>query len=557
MAPWVAQPLPPLPSSLLSSNFLSRALLLVLVTVLLLPVVAVLGAWLPVGAASSQAADILREMAATVLPDYLWTTVLLCLMVTVGVAVVGLSTAAAVTLFEFPGRRVFEWALLLPLAMPAYVVAYAYTDFLQFSGPLQSGLRAALGAEGRMFPEVRNIGGAAWVFTFALYPYVYLLARTALGERAVHLMEAARLMGAPLRRRVREVALPLARPAVAAGIALALMETLADFGVVSYFGIQTFTAGIYKAWLSMDNRIAAAQLATMLLVLVALLLALEHRAQHRMRFAVTKGARANTSDAHAVPLLGRRRVWAWLLCATPILMGFVLPVLFMLRPLLADWAGLPWARFGGWAVNSVRLASITAVLAVAVALALAYQVRRSGHWAVRGAAQVAGMGYAIPGAVVVVGLLLPVGWLQARAPDWQVGYWVTATAVGIVWAYLVRFCAVALQSLQSGYARLPTSLDDSARMLGASGVQTLTRVHWPLLRRSVAAAALLVFVDVMKELPATLVLRPFNSDTLAVVAYQLARDERLGEAALPCLALVLVGLIPVMLLSRTLRGQGR
>jgi iron(III) transport system permease protein len=463
----------------------------------------------------------------------------------------------AVTLFEFPGRRFFEWALLLPLAMPAYVVAYAYTDFLQFSGPLQTLLRGALGVQGRVFPEVRNVAGAAWVFTFALYPYVYLLARTALGERTVHLMEAARLMGAPLRRRMREVALPLARPAVAAGIALALMETLADYGVSSYFGIQTFTAGIYKAWLSMDNRIAAAQLATMLLVLVALLLKLEHRAQHRMRFAVIKGARSGSGDAQAVPLQGRQRVAVWFVCATPVLMGFVLPVLFMLRPLTADWAALPWSRFGEWAFNSVRLGAITAALAVAVALVLAFNVRRSSHWAVRAAAQLASLGYAIPGAVVVVGLLLPVGWVQAWAPDWQVGYWVTATAVGIVWAYLVRFCAVALQALQSGYARLPNSLDDSARMLGASSLQTLARVHWPLLRRSVAAAALLVFVDVMKELPATLVLRPFNSDTLAVVAYQLARDERLGEAALPCLALVLVGLLPVMLLSRTLRVAGR
>jgi len=540
-----------------SPSNLSRWALLLLITALMLPVLAVLAAWLPMGDASGQAMAILREMAATVLPDYVGTTLLLCGMVTVGVALVGLSTAVAVTLFEFPGRRVFEWALLLPLAMPAYVVAYAYTDFLQFSGPLQTLLRSALGVQGRVFPEVRNVVGAAWVFTFALYPYVYLLARTALGERTVHLMEAARLMGAPLRRRMREVALPLARPAVAAGIALALMETLADYGVSSYFGIQTFTAGIYKAWLSMDNRIAAAQLATMLLVLVALLLKLEHRAQHRMRFAVTKGARSGSGDAHTVPLLGRQRVWVWLVCTTPVLMGFVLPVLFMLRPLTADWAALPWSRFGEWAFNSVRLGAITAALAVGVALMLAFNVRRSGHWAVRAAAQLASLGYAIPGAVVVVGLLLPVGWLQALAPDWQVGYWVTATVVGIVWAYLVRFCAVALQALQSGYARLPVSLDDSARMLGASGAQTLTRVHWPLLRRSVAAASLLVFVDVMKELPATLVLRPFNSDTLAVVAYQLARDERLGEAALPCLALVLVGLLPVMLLSRTLRVAGR
>ncbi len=540
-----------------SPSFLSRWMLLLLVGALMAPVLTVLGSWLPVGEGAGQAMDILLEMAGTVLPDYLWTTLVLCVLVTLGVALVGLSTALAVTLFDFPGRRVLEWALLLPLAMPAYVVAYAYTDFLQFSGPLQTGLRAAFGLQGRVFPEVRNVAGAAWVFTFALYPYVYLLARTALGERTVHLMEAARLMGAPLGRRMRAVALPLARPAVAAGVALALMETLADFGVSSYFGIQTFTAGIYKAWLSMDNRIAAAQLATVLLVLVAILLGLERRAQRRMRFAVTKGARAGSADAQAVRLQGSQIGWVWLLCLLPVAMGFVLPVLFMLRPLTADWAGLPWLRFGEWAWNSVRLGAITAALAVGVALLLAFSVRRSSHRSVRAAAQLASLGYAVPGAVVVVGLLLPVGWLQTWAPDWQVGYWVTATAVGIVWAYLVRFCAVALQSLQSGYARLPISLDDSARMLGASGAQTLVRVHWPLLRRSVAAAALLVFVDVMKELPATLVLRPFNSDTLAVVAYQLARDERLGEAALPCLALVLVGLIPVILLSRTLRGAGR
>ena len=533
--------------------FHARWILLLLVGTLMSPVLAVLGSWLPVGDASGVAMGILREMAQTVLPDYLWTTLQLCLLVTLGVATVGLSTAVAVTLFEFPGRRVLEWALLLPLAMPAYVVAYAYTDFLQFSGPLQSALRGAFETEGRMFPEVRNVAGAAWVFTFALYPYVYLLARTALGERTAHLMEAARLMGAPLRRRMREVALPMARPAVAAGVALALMETLADFGVSSYFGIQTFTAGIYKAWLAMDNRVAAAQLATMLLVLVALLLGLEHRAQHRMRFAVTKGMRAGSTDAMAVRLRGWTGYWVGLLCAVPIMMGFVLPVLFMLRPMTADWAVLPWARFGEWAFNSVRLGVITAALAVAVALALAFTVRRSPSRPVRVAVQLASLGYAIPGAVVVVGLLLPVGWLQAWAPQTQAAYWVTATSLGIVWAYLVRFCAVALQSLQSGYARLPQSLDDSARMLGTSAGQTLVRVHWPLLRRSVAAAGLLVFVDVMKELPATLVLRPFNSDTLAVVAYQLARDERLGEAALPCLALVLVGLVPVILLSRTLR----
>jgi iron(III) transport system permease protein len=538
-------------------RWLPLLLLGLMAALLTLPVLAVALSWLQFGPESAQ---VLGEMVRTVLPGYASTSLLLCLAVAVGVTVVGLTSACLVTLFDFPGRRVMEWALLLPLAMPAYVVAYAYTDFLQFSGPFQGWVRGAFGLQGRVFPEVRNTAGAAWVFTFSLYPYVYLLARTALGERASHLMEAARLLGAPLRRRVAEVALPLARPAVAAGVALALMETLADFGVASYFGIQTFTAGIYKAWLAMDNRLAAAQLATVLLVLVALLLKLEHGAQQRMRFATTRNGHAGSAEANPVRLFGVWAQVALLLCVLPIAFGFVLPVGFMLRPLMDGWADLNWAPFAGWAINSLWLAGMSAVLATVLALLLAFAVRVNigRGWAARftrGVAQLASLGYAVPGAVIVVGLLLPVGWLQAVAPETSVGYWITATALGIVWAYMVRFVAVALQSVQSGYARVPASLDESARMLGTTGLGLAWRVHAPLLRRSTAAAALLVFVDVMKELPATLVLRPFNSDTLAVMAYQLARDERLGEAALPALALVLVGLVPVIMLSRTLRSR--
>ena len=531
------------------------ALLLVLLAfVLSLPVLALVGSWTQWNAESAQ---ILREMAATVLPEYLWVTVQLAVMVGIGVVAMGVPAAVLVTVFDFPGRRSFEWLLLLPLAMPAYVTAYAYTDFLQFSGPLQSWLRASFGLEGRLLPEVRSVWGAAWVFSFSLYPYVYLLSRTALAERAPQLMEAARLLGASLPRRLREVALPMARPAVAAGTALALLEVLADYGVSVYFGIQTFTAGIYKAWLSMDNRIAAAQLATVLLALVMALLWLEQRAQRRLRFVGSATARASSSEARPIRLRGRRAAVAWVLCLLPVLLGFALPVGFMLRPLSADWSVLPWDRFLQWTWNSVRLGSITAVLAVAAAWFLAYSLRRAATWPRRWAAQVISLGYAVPGAVIVVGMLLPVGWLQARWPESGVGALVTVTIWGLVWAYLVRFVAVALQSMQSGYARLPRSLDESARMLGAGGVEVAARVHWPLLRRAGFAAALLVFVDVMKELPATIVLRPFNTDTLAVVANQLARDERLGEAALPSLALVLVGLVPVILLSRTLRVDRR
>ena len=519
-----------------------------------LPILALLSSWLEWNAASGQ---VLSELAQTVLPDYMLTSLLLCAGVAVGVTVLGLSAAAAVTLFKFPGYKFFEWALLLPMAMPAYVVAYAYTDFFQFSGPLQTFIRSTWSLEGRVFPEIRSLGGAIFVFSLTLYPYVYLLARTALSERAANLMEAARMLGAPLHRRIAEVALPLARPAVAAGVALSLMETLADFGVSSYFGIQTFTAGVYKAWLIMDNRIAAAQLATLLLALVLLLLHLEKHAQARMRFTASNTNAASSRDAQPSKLSQAKGLALTAWCGMLVFLGFALPILLMLKPLLLSDMLIPWGRFLEWSFNSLRLGGITAFLAVGFSLLIAFSLRSKADFFARFISQLVGLGYAIPGAVVVVGLLLPVTWIQKQWPDSPVGFWITASVLGLIWAYLVRFCAVALQSIQSGYARIPTSLDDSARTLGVTGMALLSSVHAPLLKRSVFAAALLVFVDVMKELPATLVLRPFDTDTLAVVAFQLARDERLGEAALPSLALVAVGLIPVLLLSRAMRQTNR
>lgn len=526
--------------------------LLFIAVALALPVVALVGAWLP-DVGSSAPLPVLRSMAQTVLPGYLWTTLWLAVGVGVGTTVVGTAAAVAVTLFEFRGRRTFEWLLLLPLAMPAYVTAYAYTDFLQYSGPAQTWARAAFGLEGRVLPEVRSLPGAVVVFVVSLYPYVYLLARTALAERLPHLLDAARLLGASAGRRLLQVALPLARPAIAAGAALALMETLADFGVTSYFGIQTFSTAIIKAWLSMDDRRAAAQLSTMLLACVFALLWLERRAQRRMRFAT--GGAAGSVVATPTPLSGVHAAAAFAVCALPVFLGFFAPVAFMLRPLAADWSVLPWGRFLGWGWNSVRLGGITAVIGVGLALFLAFSLRRTPNGLVLAVARVVGVGYAVPGAVIVVGLLAPVAWVQQQWPAWGVAALVTTTSVGIIWAYLVRFSAVALQSMESGYLRISTSLDESARLLGAGNGRLLREVHWPLLKRATLAAGLLVFVDVMKELPATMVLRPFNSDTLAVVAYQLARDERLGEAALPSLALVLVGLVPVILLSRALRTR--
>ena len=525
---------------------------------LALPVLGVLGAWFTFDAA---ALAVLRHQAETVLAEYALQSALLAAGVGVGVVVLGALTAAAVTLVDFPGRRFFEWALLLPLAMPAYVLAYAWTDALQFAGPVQSALREAFGWQGALWPDIRNPASAAVLFVLCLYPYVYLLARAALGERAVALMEAARLLGAPLARRVREVALPMARPALAAGAALALMEVLADYGVGSYFGLATFSTGIYRAWLVMDDRIAAAQLASILLFAVALLLTMERLAQRRLRWASSRSGPLQSAEARPVRLAGAAAAGVWAFCTLPVLMGFVLPVLWLVRLLwheaLHSDFGLPLERFAQWALVTFQLAATAALAATALALALGFALRRGRGVLLPPAARVLSLGYAVPGAVIAVGVLLPVGWLQAHWPGAGAAALVTGTTLGLIYAYLVRFSAVALQSVEAGYARVPASVDDTAMLLGARAPRLFLRLHLPLLRRSALAAALLVFVDVMKELPATLVLRPFGSDTLAVVAYQFARDERLAEAALPSLAIVAVGLIPVVLLSRAMRaGSG-
>lgn len=536
-----------------------RALLTLLCALLALPVLGVLAAWFGFDAGS---AATLRHQASTVLTGYVVQTAVLAAGVALGTTLLGAATAAAVTLFDFPGRRSFEWALLLPLAMPAYVLAYAWTDALQPSGSLQHALQAWAGAGRPLLPDVRSLWGAVILFVLCLYPYVYLLTRTALAERGVQMMEAARLLGAGMRRRVLEVALPLARPALAAGVALALMETLADYGVGAYFGLTTLSTGIFKAWLVMDDRIAATQLASLLLLAVALLLAAEQRAQARLRFAA--GRPTQRPDARPYRLHGRAAAAAVAVCVLPVAFGFVLPVAWLVRMLWLEAGsaefGLPLARFAEWTAASLRLAGGAALLATAFALALAVVLRRrDGRAGGRGQgllgplAKLVGLGYAVPGAVIAVGLLLPLGWLQQRWPDAGWATALTGTALGVIWAYLVRFTAAAQQSVQAGLARVPASIDETARLLGAGPLRVFRRLHLPLLRRSVAAAALLVFVDAMKELPATLVLRPFGSDTLAVVAYNLARDERLGEAALPSLAIVAAGLMPVVLLSRALR----
>jgi len=529
------------------------ALLFSVTLLLALPTLTVWGAWL--GWDSSQS-TLLAHLWGTVLPRYTLTSLWLGLGVAVGVSALGFGSALLVTLFDFPGRATLTWALLLPVAMPAYVVAYAYTDFFQFSGPVQTTLRAWTGWQGAVLPDIRSVGGAMLVLSVTLYPYAYLLVRAALIERASGPLEAAKLLGAGLGRRVWSVAIPMVRPALAAGLALALMETLADFGVASYFGVQTFTTGIYKAWLVMDDASAAAQLSSVLLLFVLALLAWEHKAQRRIKFGSTRVDRGGR-EAQPLALRGAPAWFCLGLGLIPVTLGFGLPTLILGHLWLTSAEATPWGEYAGWSLNTLKLGGITAVLAVAIAMAFLVTERVRRHPLVGLLTRLIGVGYAIPGVVVVIGILVPLRWFQEVEWVGALSYWVTATGLGIVWAYLIRFCAVALQSIGSGYSRLPLSMDEASRMLGVSGLPMVRRVHMPLMRNTLFIAGLLVLVDVMKELPATLVLRPFDSDTLAVVAYQLARDERLAEAAVPSLTLVLIGLIPVIWVSRSLRQVGR
>jgi len=507
--------------------------------------------------------DTWAHLAATVLPEYVSNTLWLCLGVGCGVIVLGVATAWLTAMHDFPGRRFFEWGLVLPLAVPAYVLAYVYTDFLQFVGPLQTWLRDTFGwsKADYWFPDVRSLGGAVTMFVFVLYPYVYMLARTAFIERASGMLEAARTLGQGAWRSFFRVSLPLARPAVAAGATLALMETLADYGTVSYFGVQTFTTGIYRAWFSLGDRIAAAQLAAALLGFVVLLLALGRFSRGRARFHNTTGRNR--------PMAGRRlRGWhaaaATLVCALPLCVGFLLPAGLLLRLALLEGDAQFGERFIGLARNSFVLAGLTACIAVGLALLLAYGARLSKGVPARALNRLVGLGYAVPGSVIAVGVLIPV----TRLDNWLAGQWqlwfgsnpgllLTGGIAALVYAYLVRFLAVALQSVGSSLSKITPSMDDAARSLGLGQGETLRRVHLPMLRGSLFTAALLVFVDVMKELPATLVMRPFNFDTLATQAYTLASDERLAEASTAALAIVAVGLLPLMALSRQIARSRR
>jgi iron(III) transport system permease protein len=508
------------------------------------------------GSSAGAGGTTFSHLWGTVLPEYIGNSLVIAGIVAMLTAIGGIGCAWLVAGFRFPGKRVFEWALVLPLAVPSYVVAYAYTDFLQFSGPVQSVLRAVFQLEAGeyWFPQIRSVAGAGILFAFVLYPYVYLLARNAFLERSPRMWDAARTLGMGPWQTFFSVSLPLARPAAVAGIALALMETLADYGAVAYFGVPTLTTGIYKSWYTFSDRTAAAQIAAVLLIAIVVLMMLEQKSRGRARYYAV-GSR-NKAPA-AVPLRGLAAWSASLFCALPVVLGFLLPLGILLRLMWREESFNLSARYLGWFQNSVILAGVTALAAVLICILLAYAARVTKSRLQAACNRIVSMGYAVPGAVIAVGILIPMSRLDAWGADRGIAFALTGSVTALIYAYLVRFLAVSYQSVHAGLLKITPSMDASARILGHGLGSMLLRVHAPLLWRSVLTAALLVFVDVVKELPATLTVRPFNFDTLAVITYQLAADERLGEAALPALTIVLIAFVPVLVLARAIAREGR
>ncbi|WP_233252646.1 iron ABC transporter permease [Maritimibacter sp. 55A14] len=520
----------------------------------LLPIVSVV--WI----AFNPAENIWPHLLATTLPRYFTNTVLLMLSTGAATAVLGTVTAWLVVMYRFPLRGVLEWALLLPLAIPAYFGAYALVDFLEYAGPVQTFLREIFGwssARDYWFPEIRSRGAAVLVISAALYPYVYLLARAAFREQSGARIEVARALGAGPVARFWRVGLPLARPAVAAGVAIVMMETVNDFGTVEYFAVQTLTTGLFSVWLESYNAGGAAQIATVILALILVLVALEKSSRRRLRFF---GAARGQRPVEPIRLTGAQGVLAALVCLLPFALGFVLPVSVILSHAAANleyWAAPGLLRALG---NTLTVGGLAAFLTVAAGLFMVYGVRLTGRRLPRLLLPVTTIGYAAPGAVLGIGILIPMAFADHALADGiealtgvDPGLLMTGSAFALVFTYSVRFFAIAQGAADAAMGRVSPSLPMAARALGQSARGTLVRVYMPLIRGSVGTALLLVFVDCMKELPATLLLRPFNYNTLATRVYEQASLENLGEASPAALLVILMGLGAVLLLARASR----
>lgn len=526
--------------------------ILLLCLLLSIPILTIL---FSIGAGSE---GVWEHLYSTVLGDYVLHSLGLMLGVGLAVLLIGIGPAWLVTMTRFPGSRVLEWALVLPLSMPAYIIAYTYTGMLDIGGPLQGWIRETFSLRygDYWFPQVRSLGGAITMLSLVLYPYVYMLSRMAFLEQSVCALEVSRTLGAGPWRSFSRVAVPLARPAIIAGLSLVLMETLADYGTVQYFGVSVFTTGIFRTWFGLGSATAAAQLAAVLMIFILMLVLAEHWSRNKARYHHTSNRYRRLPQ---IELRGWKRTAAIVYCVLPVLLGFVIPFVQLSLWTLQTWDLIDRADFFTLFSNSLQLAAITAILALLMGLFIIYSKRLRPTLLLRGSVRVLGLGYAIPGTVIAVGVLIPFAWFDNTLDTWMRGQFnvstgllISGTLVAVIFAYLVRFLPVALNTLDAGLGKIRPTMDDAGRSMGLKPWQILRRIHMPIMRGSLLTASLLVFVDVLKELPATLILRPFNFNTLAIRTYELANQERLAEAACSALMIVLAGIIPVIILSQSI-----
>ena len=502
--------------------------------------------------------EVWEHLRATVLTDYIGNSLALLIGVGLFSLLLGVIPAWMVTMYRFPFSRQLEWALLLPMSMPAYIIAYSYTGALDVAGPLQTMLREFTGWQYRdyWFPEVRSLGGAIAMLSLVLYPYIYLLARAAFIEQSVCVLEVSRTLGCNAVDAFRRVALPLARPAIMVGLSLVVMETLADYGTVQYFGVSTFTTGIFRTWFGLGNSLAAAQLSALLLVFVAVFLYLEKRSRKQARYHHTSSTYSSLMQQR---LKRGQGLIALAICAAPLVFGFIIPVSLLINWAIDTYTEVLGTDFYLLLFHSLLLAFVTSVLALAIALFMAYSNRNSPSLLNRIMVRFVSMGYAIPGTVIAVGVLIPFAWfdnsldtLLMENLNISSGLLISGTVFTLVFAYLVRFLAVSINTVEAALGKIKPVMDEVAKTTGMRAGTIVKRIHIPMMRGSLLTALLLVFVDVLKELPATLILRPFNFNTLAVRTYELANEELLAEAAVPALAIVIAGIIPVIIISNSI-----
>ena len=497
------------------------------------------------------------HLRSTVLSDYVINSIVLALGVSIGTLIIGIGTACLCGLCEFPGRKLLSGLLLLPLAFPPYIIAYTYTGLLDFSGPIQEFLREtfAWSYGDYWFPEIRSISGAIIMLSLVLYPYVYLLTRIAFSEQPSSFREASHILGIGFRRTFFKTLLPLARPAIIAGLTLAVMETLADYGTVHYFGIPTFTTGIFRTWFGLGDRIAATQLASLLLICVFFIIAIERYSRKSTKYQVP----VNGQKRWRYPLSGVNAFLAIVVCIVPILLGFIIPGIQLLLWAIKTAPEVINSSFYLLIFNTIKLALIVATLVMIIATFLTYGKRVSTNFLAPYTVSISAMGYAVPGIIIAVGVLLPFAWLDNFFDAWldnkfgiSSGLLLTGTLAALVFAHMVRFMAIGLNSVDASFCKIHRNIDDAAQLLGHKALDRFFSVHLPLIRSGILTAGLLVFVEVIKELPATLVLRPFNFNTLAVRTYELASDERLADSACSAILIVAVGLFPILILNRSI-----